>query len=68
MHVLNYHTLATITNGKMYSNSYKNNKFKLSRRTWDKEFELPDGGSVRSMILYQIFKFILGISSRIMRR
>ena len=43
-------------------------KFKLSRRKWDKEFELPDGGSVRSMIFYQIFKIILSISSGIMRR
>ena len=23
--------------------SYKNNKFKISARTWNEEFELPDG-------------------------
>ena len=28
---------------KCIKKSYKNNKFKMSTSTWDKEFELPDG-------------------------
>ena len=28
---------------KNIKNSYKNNKFKISTPTWNKEFELPDG-------------------------
>ena len=28
---------------KSLKKSNKNNKFKISRNTWDKEFELPDG-------------------------
>ena len=28
---------------KNLKNSYKNNKFKISAPTWNKEFELPDG-------------------------
>ena len=27
--------------------SYKNNKFKISAPTWDKEFELPDGSDIQ---------------------
>ena len=33
---------------------YKNNKFKISARTWNEEFELPDGS-------YSVFKNILSI-------
>ena len=27
--------------------SYKNNEFKISALTWDKEFELPDGSDIQ---------------------
>ena len=37
---------------------YKNNKFKISASTWNKEFELPDGSySVSDIKVY--IKFIL---------
>ena len=31
-----------ITNSVKFEMSYKNNKFKISAPTWNKEFELPD--------------------------
>ena len=31
--------------------SYKNNKFKISAPTWNKEFELPDGSYSRQDII-----------------
>ena len=32
-----------LLNMKNIKRSYKNNKFKISAPTWNKEFELPDG-------------------------
>ena len=47
---------------KSIKQSYKNNKIKISDRTWDKEFELPDGSYFISDILDYI-----GILSRGMK-
>ena len=41
-----------------YKNSYKNNKLKLSARTWSEEFKLLDGSySVSDIQVY--FEYIL---------
>ena len=37
---------------KNIKNSYKNNKFKISALTWNKESELPDGSYSLSDIQY----------------
>ena len=43
--------------------SYNNNKFKISVSTWNDKFELTDGSY--SVSLYQTFKIILSIFSKI---
>ena len=48
---------------KNIKKSYKNNKFKISSLTWNKEFKLA-GGSY----FYQTFKIILKISQKTWRK
>ena len=48
-----YHTWRNI------KKSYKNNKFKISTPTWNKEFHLSDGSY---SVSYQIFKITLNLS------
>ena len=43
---------------KNIKSSYKNNKFKISARTWKEEFELPDGSCSVSDI-QDYFEYIL---------
>ena len=38
-----YQILVFVIHGKMQKKSYENNKFKISARTWNEEFELLDG-------------------------
>ena len=53
--MLLYQTLAFTLHGKI---SHKNNKFKTSAPTWNKEFELPDGSYSVSDI-QDYFKYML---------
>ena len=63
MHALCYPILASITHEKMIKKVVqKNNRFKLSRPTWDEELELPVG-----YYSVSIFKTILSILSKSMR-
>ena len=41
--MLPYQILVFTIHEKNIKSSYKNNKFKISARTWSDEFELPDG-------------------------
>ena len=49
---------------KNIKNSYKNNKYKISAPTWNKEFELPDGSYLISDI-QEYFEYILKKHSEI---
>ena len=40
--MLLYQILAFAIHGKIYKESYKNNKFEISAPTWNAEFQLPD--------------------------
>ena len=43
INMLIYQIWVYAIHGKMYKESYKNNKFKISAPTWNEKFELPDG-------------------------
>ena len=53
-----YQILVFVIHGKMQKKSYKNNKFKISARTWNEEFELLDGSYSISDI-QDYFEYIL---------
>ena len=42
LNILHCQVLVKTIRGKMQTKLYKNNTFKLSGPTWDKDFELPD--------------------------
>ena len=53
-----YQILVFVIHGKMQKKSYENNKFKISARTWNEEFELLDGSYSISDI-QDYFEYIL---------
>ena len=53
-----YQILVFVIHGKMQKKSYKNNKCKISARTWNEEFELLDGSYSISDI-QDYFEYIL---------
>ena len=57
MNILLYRILANTTRGKIFKNSYKNNKFKILTPTWNEEFELPDG-SYSILVIHDYFGYI----------
>ena len=52
---------------KNIKSEYNNNKFKVSASTWNETFDLPDGLSIYSIYLFQIFKITLNLLLRSMR-
>ena len=41
--MLLYQILGYTIHGKIFKKLYKNNKFKITARTWNEKFELPNG-------------------------
>ena len=56
--MLLYETLACIINEKLFKKSYKNNKLKISDKTWNERFELSFGSYSVSDIQYY-FEYIM---------